>query len=682
MIYAPNGTMKTSFTKTFQKISMGENPIDQLDGKEGSYSVKINDQDINKNDILIVNSYEDKFNSNDVSKLLVNDNLKSNYEKLMEDIKEYYEVFLKKIILKFGSSKLSLEKEFLSFFGENLNITEILNIFNSQQEMTIYSHELKFKYVDLFNAKTLTILKKPIFKKNIEEYIEIYDSLLRKSPLFEKGKINHNNFDEIYKNLERHNFFSISNKIILANGIEIGALKELEDVLDYEKNKIIEDESLKSKFKEIEALLSNQESKKLREILEENRGFIIDLENLEKFQRKIWMTYISYSSKELEDLNNIYLKNQEEIKIIIKKASEEKTDWEKVIELYNQRFKMPFKIRVKNKANSLLGIQEPQIEFEYNGHFILVEKLKKDILSTGEKRALYLLEVLYKIEVLKSEGKKKIIILDDIADSFDYKNKYAIIEYLNDLIQKNDLFKLIILTHNFDFYRTIASRLDLKKNSFMAVKTIEEIRLEKGGYFENVFKFWREKVFTDDKTTIIVIPFVRNLIEYSLGEKGESYDFLTNLLHYKKDKTENTTIFELKKVYKNDWFKSPIELKNDTRKVIDVILKEADKILEEKEESINLDNKIILSIACRYLAERYMVNKIYEIKSEYLKSTTRKLFLEYKNNNPSSKYINILEEVNLMTAENIHINSFMYEPLIDMSSNHLKELYTKVKEIE
>jgi len=31
-----------------------------------------------------------------------------------------------------------------------------------------------------------------------------------------------------------------------------------------------------------------------------------------------------------------------------------------------------------------------------------------------------------------------------------------------------------------------------------------------------------------------------------------------------------------------------------------------------------------------------------------------------------------------MTPENIHINSFMYEPIIDMANEHLKQLYTDV----
>ena len=41
--------------------------------------------------------------------------------------------------------------------------------------------------------------------------------------------------------------------------------------------------------------------------------------------------------------------------------------------------------------------------------------------------------------------------------------------------------------------------------------------------------------------------------------------------------------------------------------------------------------------------------------------------------------IKLLERVNLMTPENIHLNSFMYEPILDMSDEHLKNLYSEVK---
>ena len=39
----------------------------------------------------------------------------------------------------------------------------------------------------------------------------------------------------------------------------------------------------------------------------------------------------------------------------------------------------------------------------------------------------------------------------------------------------------------------------------------------------------------------------------------------------------------------------------------------------------------------------------------------------------------IMSEVNLMTPENIHLNSFMYEPILDMDIVELLRLYNQVK---
>jgi wobble nucleotide-excising tRNase len=52
------------------------------------------------------------------------------------------------------------------------------------------------------------------------------------------------------------------------------------------------------------------------------------------------------------------------------------------------------------------------------------------VLSNGEKKALYILNIIFEIEERKKTSMDNLLIFDDIADSFDYKNKYAIIEYL------------------------------------------------------------------------------------------------------------------------------------------------------------------------------------------------------------------------------------------------------------
>jgi len=40
--------------------------------------------------------------------------------------------------------------------------------------------------------------------------------------------------------------------------------------------------------------------------------------------------------------------------------------------------------------------------------------------------------------------------------------------------------------------------------------------------------------------------------------------------------------------------------------------------------------------------------------------------------------IETIQRVILMTPENIHLNSFMYEPILDMSDDHLRKLYENV----
>lgn len=41
--------------------------------------------------------------------------------------------------------------------------------------------------------------------------------------------------------------------------------------------------------------------------------------------------------------------------------------------------------------------------------------------------------------------------------------------------------------------------------------------------------------------------------------------------------------------------------------------------------------------------------------------------------------MNILEIVAMITPENIHLNSFMFEPILDMSLKYLYKIYNEIK---
>lgn len=117
--------------------------------------------------------------------------------------------------------------------------------------------------------------------------------------------------------------------------------------------------------------------------------------------------------------------------------------------------------------------------------------------------------------------------------------------------------------------------------------------------------------------------------------------------------------------------------------ITDLILQEADVIVNENPliDEILLENKLVLSIAIRLRAEQLILKLINDIDTdEILSNQTRELIDKYKQSDaPNPEILSIFDKVSLMTPENIHVNAFMYEPLIDMSVMHLIKLYNDIK---
>jgi len=181
---------------------------------------------------------------------------------------------------------------------------------------------------------------------------------------------------------------------------------------------------------------------------------------------------------------------------------------------------------------------------------------------------------------------------------------------------------------------------------------------------------------------IASIPFVRNIAEYS-GSNDNKLK-LTSLLHIKED-SQTITISNLETIFKDILIdKKTLTLNNPTKIVIDLIFEIADKILKEKTEIIELENKIVLAIAIRLKAEKFMISKIADnvFWKAIPKNQTIVLIKKFKENFSSeTEVIKQLEDVNLMTPENIHLNSFMYEPILDMSNENLKQLYIDISKL-
>lgn len=693
-IYAPNGVMKTSFAKTFKDLILGLNSKDLIFPERETIREikKENGGDVAKEEVFVIDPYNNEnFNSDRMSTLLVNKGLKDKYDKVHLKIDEEKDKLMNKLR---GLSGLrdEIEKEISETFTHDKNML-LVSLESVQGRVMDKTEPLlsDISYKDIFNEKILNFLETKDFKKKIADYIKKYDELIDASKYFKKGVFNHNNASAVAKNLMDNGFFEAAHSVSLHaknakdDDSKISTKKELEQVIEEEKNAILNNPDLAKAFEDIDkALNKNEDLRKFRDYLVKNEKIIIELENMGSFRQKLWISYLKTEKDLYGIFLNEYKSGKEVLNEIIEQAKTERTHWKNVIDIFNKRFSVPFVLTIKNQEDVILKQEVPSIAFVFKDSDGEAPVEKSDLiqaLSSGEKRALYILNIIFEVQARKEENQETLFIVDDIADSFDYKNKYAIIEYLKEISEETN-FRQIILTHNFDFFRTVQSRFVPYDNCLMVEKTAEEVKIAKADYIKNPFKYWMGHL-DDDKKLIASIPFVRNLIEYTKDTSDVDFLKLTSLLHIKSD-SDSILKSDLQNIYNNIFPNLSLILADGHKKVTDFIFDLADTCLTAT-ESINLENKILLSIATRLKAEKFILNKTTD-KSEVVGNQTRKLFerfkIEFSGKSSEQENIKVLERVNLMTPENIHFNSFMYEPILDMSDDHLKNLYSEVKNLK
>lgn len=717
-IYAKNGSMKTSLSKVFQKVQEGKK-TDICDEIFGSMpivcNINVDDQEINKDEIFAIKSFEDYYESDNLASLLINKDLKQeldNVNKLKNKFLKILESKSGKKISKTVSGKkvYELEETIIIDFGF-YEKSFLLNLNNINLQDLDYDYS-EINYSQIYDDSVMRKIKSDEFQEKINQYLDRSDEIYSMYSFFDKGTFTLPKLKDIQKGLIKNSFFVKENKIILNDDTEINNITELQDKIREIETQLI----TSTEFKEIEKLLSDAKGILLKDIIETFPQIIeeLKLDKLEDFKKKLWLSYIAAERDRFNELKD----NYNELDTDIHSAELDDTPWKEALDIFNNRFTVPFHMEVSNLRSSIIGESIPKVIFgfckdgnvenEDESNWVKLDREEiesKNTLSQGEKRALYLLNIIFDIEKRRRENQKTLFIIDDIADSFDYKNKYAIIEYLKE-ISLEDNFYMIILSHNFDFYRAVSSRLGLKRHCRHDVHiNSDEVKIQQELYQDKPFMYWKTRL--NSKHVIALIPFIRNLIEYGVDKEvndfqgiQNDYLLLTNLLHI-KEHTYNIKIFDLKKIYKeyigNDNF---IQI-NEDKTVLSVIEEIA---LEITETDISLENKIILSVAIRLVSESYMINEIENSncnftwndrsgsvliinKEEALSNVlnngnqTRGLFGLYEQIGDPDK-IKILDSVNIMTPENIHINSFMYEPILDMDIIELKNLYDDVCRLE
>jgi hypothetical protein len=208
VIYAKNGLMKTSFTKVFKKFQEGkESEIKDLifEDREPIKNIQADNIDINKEEIFVINSFEQEYQSENISTLLINEDMKRRLteiirikNRIFDNLKDKSGLEINKEISTKGL--LKLEEQFIKDFNftEQSFLQNIENIsFNDDHVCS------DIEYSKVFNKAVLNNITKVHFQNSIRYYLERSNEIYQNYTFFESGTFNPPKLKSIEKELKK-----------------------------------------------------------------------------------------------------------------------------------------------------------------------------------------------------------------------------------------------------------------------------------------------------------------------------------------------------------------------------------------------------------------------------------------------------------------------------------------------
>ncbi len=346
--------------------------------------------------------------------------------------------------------------------------------------------------------------------------------------------------------------------------------------------------------------------------------------------------------------------------------------------------------------DAALGTELPRIEFcdQISGEKLLDPTANH--FSTGEAHIFYLVNFILEVERKVAEGLPLTIILDDIVDSFDYKNKYGILDYFRNLICERDDHKriqLLLLTHNFDFFRSAALMLGgvpcREKKLYFAYAdyanerhasfdvTFADVTSE--GYYIEAAKFneWHSNPTLCQYYSCLI--FQRTVQQLSLGTSNNhlisAYD---DYLHYDLRDQDNKTVDALISLPGMPSASNLPEIVAGSH-YMKTVIKTAKEIVDSGlTAETNLAEKLTIGLAIRLLRERFYAKTILDsgrslngVNHENREQEFNRLIGSSVPLETKSK----LRFARLISSPLMHVNSMMYEPIIDANPSELSRAF-------
>lgn len=668
VIYAPNGTGKTSLSKALKadsntQCALSINGALLTDPLQSTFHI-IEDQN-GRN-----------FIKGDTEDFMLGDNIRREYvlkTKIDEDFNKIYGEIAKRLkdVYKISTIK-------------NLLITKIENTELQNFVEDIVNTKSKGKKIDrdrfinnVINRKKIELpeLDETKFSYVIDDYSGTTHLLERTLKLSQAGLTTDANVrkieehDEAIKILERFDY--LDECVVCDTKIDRKILLERK-----KEHKVSIIASLDERTKEIlESFISNVDPSNDPFAIKSNllnaisSGKLSYITNLQESIQKFFLD-ISHG------ISNSFIENLSATELINNYREYQKLVQEKLVFsdediLFIERFIGD----CIGKNIELDRDSEKNIKLLLDKKELLNTERTKLSLSNGEQNFISLA-----FELLRAKNVPAgIVVLDDPISSFDsiYKNKitYAIIKFLENkkqiiLTHSTEMIKLLEHQKNNCFNLYILNNTENEENGFININENERGILLYIYQLIDLFRGKIQKQVVDEKCFLIsTIPFMRGLCQI-LNDK-ESKDKLTHLMHgYSTEKINLTTIYN--KVFSTDWVKTTYEIT-----INDIMSVNTDNLCLISKKQYPLLNKTlrhtITYLQLRLSVEKKLVDKfsINTNKYQMLQDIINAAF-KYNDPNVLSERVFLLSRKTLLNEFNhFEVDMSIFQPAIDITDTEL-----------
>ena len=697
VIHAPNGTMKTSLKKTLEDLGKGNAPKDLVSGvPASSCSVLLDGVQISANQIKTF-AYDEKALSDlnaDVATMLASDDDKKDYQAALNLSQQKKADLLQAIKPVFSNRADSAEKAITDTFGGALDT--VLLAYTPKQLLRVPKPLIKIeKYSNAF-SKAIADCVKPA-SKIIRDYSALLGRALKKSRILKKGTFELSDLEAVAQVLSSHGFFDAKHKVVFnmdSGEKEVDTSSAMDHLIHEIKKFVSSDPDVSSAFSLLQGgLVKKGVEKKPLKLMEDQPVAATYYANYDRFQKRFVLGVLQDHIDKFTDARNAIIKERKVRRDIACKAARGLTEWKEAAAEFNRRFDTKYKMIVRDAEGDFMTGQAAHIDFVFDDCPASPKNLEeiKGILSSGELRSLFLLDVVFQTRKLFRSSKPYLLLYDDISDSFDYANKNCIMEYFKELASQSVNGCMLILTHNFDFYRLFAYRISNRQHAYFAASEQGVIHISEGGYLKDVLNNGIiSKASTSISASFALIPFARGIVELT-SEKSDikdddHYKFLCKVMHYRPDGARLSLGRVKREMSFNQRIRNSIFTDGTppSRNYYKELQKACDAIATRRTLDQRLEEKLCLALGIRVFSEKYCYQKLRNrhdltvSMGDLLTDSFGKMLEEFTNHFPRDPKRKDLELAAMLTAPDLHLNGFAYEPLIDYSIVRLRSLYLRI----